>query len=170
MLNGRLQRARSGRLPVQRQSRCAERPLARQRAVPGQPDSRIAAESGRAEDRATTICRSAPPTSAARSLTAFPSTGDEDQYIGRIDYVQNAKHTLYGRYFLDAIPESADLRRQESADHHAGRQPRAGAIGDHRRQLHVRPGNAELVPRDVQPAARQPRTDGHSDQSDVARA
>ena len=30
----------------------------------------------------------------------IPSTGDEDQFIGRIDWVQNSKHTLYGRYFL----------------------------------------------------------------------
>ena len=30
----------------------------------------------------------------------IPSTGDEEQVIGRVDYVQNAKHTLYGRYFL----------------------------------------------------------------------
>jgi hypothetical protein len=30
-----------------------------------------------------------------------PVTGDEDQFIGRIDWVQNSKHTLYGRYFAD---------------------------------------------------------------------
>lgn len=30
----------------------------------------------------------------------IPVTGDEDQWIGRIDWVQNAKHTLYGRYFI----------------------------------------------------------------------
>src|SRR5215470_7919834 len=33
----------------------------------------------------------------------IPVTGDEDQYIGRIDFAQNAKHTLFGRYFLDAF-------------------------------------------------------------------
>jgi hypothetical protein len=31
---------------------------------------------------------------------AIPITGDEDQYIGRIDFVQNSRHTIYGRYFL----------------------------------------------------------------------
>src|SRR5437868_10102967 len=30
----------------------------------------------------------------------IPQTGDEDQFIGRGDYVQNSKHTLYGRYFM----------------------------------------------------------------------
>jgi hypothetical protein len=30
----------------------------------------------------------------------IPVTGDEDQWIGRIDWVQSAKHTLYGRYFI----------------------------------------------------------------------
>ncbi|HEX5226207.1 MAG TPA: carboxypeptidase regulatory-like domain-containing protein [Bryobacteraceae bacterium] len=30
----------------------------------------------------------------------IPVTGDEDQWIGRLDWVQNSKHTLYGRYFI----------------------------------------------------------------------
>ncbi|MCC6391494.1 MAG: carboxypeptidase regulatory-like domain-containing protein [Bryobacterales bacterium] len=30
-----------------------------------------------------------------------PTTGDEDQVIGRVDWVQSSKHTLYGRYFFD---------------------------------------------------------------------
>lgn len=30
-----------------------------------------------------------------------PVTGDEDQIVGRIDFVQNSKHTIYGRYFAD---------------------------------------------------------------------
>jgi hypothetical protein len=30
----------------------------------------------------------------------IPVTGDEDQWIGRIDWVQSPKHTLYGRYFI----------------------------------------------------------------------
>ena len=33
----------------------------------------------------------------------IPVTGDEDQFIGRVDFVQNAKHTLFGRYFVDAF-------------------------------------------------------------------
>ena len=31
----------------------------------------------------------------------IPQTGDDQEYIGRADFVQNEKHTLYGRYFLD---------------------------------------------------------------------
>src|SRR5450432_321850 len=30
----------------------------------------------------------------------IPVTGDEEQAIGRVDWVQSAKHTLFGRYFL----------------------------------------------------------------------
>ena len=30
----------------------------------------------------------------------IPATGDEEQIIGRIDWVHNERHTLYGRYFL----------------------------------------------------------------------
>lgn len=32
---------------------------------------------------------------------AIPITGDEDQYIGRVDYVRSEKHTIFSRYFLD---------------------------------------------------------------------
>jgi hypothetical protein len=31
----------------------------------------------------------------------IPRTGDEDQVIGRVDWMQSAKHSLYGRYFID---------------------------------------------------------------------
>src|SRR5262249_17158716 len=31
----------------------------------------------------------------------IPTLGDEDQVIGRIDWVQNSKHSLFGRYFMD---------------------------------------------------------------------
>jgi hypothetical protein len=31
----------------------------------------------------------------------IPQTGDEDEYIGRLDYVINDKHTLFGRFFAD---------------------------------------------------------------------
>ncbi len=30
----------------------------------------------------------------------IPSNNPDDQYIGRIDYVQSEKHTMYGRYYL----------------------------------------------------------------------
>src|SRR6266853_5326254 len=32
---------------------------------------------------------------------AIPVTGDEEQYIGRVDWTHTEKHTLFGRYFLD---------------------------------------------------------------------
>jgi hypothetical protein len=31
---------------------------------------------------------------------AIPVTGDEDQVIGRIDWIQNSKHSIFGRYFI----------------------------------------------------------------------
>jgi hypothetical protein len=31
----------------------------------------------------------------------IPQTGDEEEYIGRIDYIINTKHTIFGRYFAD---------------------------------------------------------------------
>jgi hypothetical protein len=31
---------------------------------------------------------------------AIPITGDEDQYIGRVDYAMNSKNSMFGRYFL----------------------------------------------------------------------
>jgi hypothetical protein len=34
---------------------------------------------------------------------AIPITGDENQYIGRLDWIQNEKHTLFGRYFAAAF-------------------------------------------------------------------
>ena len=34
-----------------------------------------------------------------RIVYGIPTTGDENQFIGRIDWFQNSKHTLYGRYF-----------------------------------------------------------------------
>jgi Carboxypeptidase regulatory-like domain len=37
----------------------------------------------------------------------IPITGDEDQVIGRVDWVQSEKHTLFGRYFLDDFQNPA---------------------------------------------------------------
>lgn len=37
----------------------------------------------------------------------IPSRGDEDQIIGRVDFIQNPKNTLYGRYFLDQYSNPA---------------------------------------------------------------
>src|SRR5690349_14316325 len=37
----------------------------------------------------------------------IPVTGDENQYIGRVDWLQNSKHTLFGRYFVDAYKNPA---------------------------------------------------------------
>jgi hypothetical protein len=43
-----------------------------------------------------------PQSSSACGTTTFgiPTTGDEDQEIGRIDYVRSPKHTIYGRYYI----------------------------------------------------------------------
>jgi Carboxypeptidase regulatory-like domain len=38
--------------------------------------------------------------SCGKVTYGIPQTGDEDQFIGRMDWVQNSKHTLYGRYFM----------------------------------------------------------------------
>jgi hypothetical protein len=40
-------------------------------------------------------------TSCGKVTYGIPVTGDEDQAIGRVDWVENAKHTLYGRYLFD---------------------------------------------------------------------
>jgi len=40
-------------------------------------------------------------TACGKVTYGIPITGDEDQGIGRVDWVQNSKHTFYGRYFLD---------------------------------------------------------------------
>jgi Carboxypeptidase regulatory-like domain len=37
----------------------------------------------------------------------IPTLGDEDQIIGRIDFVQNSKNTMYGRYFMDQYSNPA---------------------------------------------------------------
>jgi hypothetical protein len=37
----------------------------------------------------------------------IPVTGDEEQVIGRIDFVHNQKHTIFGRYFIDAFKNPA---------------------------------------------------------------
>ncbi len=38
---------------------------------------------------------------------AIPVTGDEDQVIGRIDWIQNSKHSVFGRYFIDDFQNPA---------------------------------------------------------------
>ena len=38
---------------------------------------------------------------------SIPVTGDENQYIGRTDYVMNEKNTLFGRYFVDGFQNPA---------------------------------------------------------------
>ena len=37
----------------------------------------------------------------------IPITGDENQYIGRVDWLQNSKHTIFGRYFVDTFKNPA---------------------------------------------------------------
>src|SRR5580658_5303421 len=40
-------------------------------------------------------------TDCGKVTYGIPVTGDEDQAIGRVDWVQSAKHTVYGRYLFD---------------------------------------------------------------------
>ncbi|HJZ99173.1 MAG TPA: carboxypeptidase-like regulatory domain-containing protein, partial [Candidatus Solibacter sp.] len=37
----------------------------------------------------------------------IPVTGDEDQYVGKVDWVQTAKHSLFGRYFITDYSDPA---------------------------------------------------------------
>jgi hypothetical protein len=37
----------------------------------------------------------------------IPTLGDEEQIIGRIDYVRSSKQTIFGRYFLDQYKNPA---------------------------------------------------------------
>ncbi len=39
----------------------------------------------------------------------IPSTGDEDQVIGRVDWVQSSKHNLYDTILSGAVPEPASI-------------------------------------------------------------
>ncbi|MGA2769612.1 MAG: TonB-dependent receptor [Bryobacteraceae bacterium] len=39
--------------------------------------------------------------SCGKVTYGIPTTGDEEQVIGRVDWVQNSKHSLFGRYFID---------------------------------------------------------------------
>jgi hypothetical protein len=54
---------------------------------------------------ATTIAQKYLPISSANQCGevtfGIPVTGDEDQIVGRVDWIQNAKHTLFGRYLFD---------------------------------------------------------------------
>jgi hypothetical protein len=43
----------------------------------------------------------------------IPVTGDEDQIVGRVDWVQSAKHTFYGRYFIDNYRNPDEFNGQD---------------------------------------------------------
>jgi len=57
------------------------------------------------------IAQSYLPSSAANQCGSvpysIPVTGDENQYIGRTDFVMNEKNTLFGRYFADGFQNPA---------------------------------------------------------------
>src|SRR5262249_3145784 len=38
----------------------------------------------------------------------IPTTGDEDQVIGRVDWTRSQKHSVYGRYFLSQYSNPAN--------------------------------------------------------------
>ena len=69
------------------------------RAVRQQPDS-----ASLLNPVALKIAQNYLPTASAdqcgKVTYGIPQTGDEDQIIGRVDWVQSSKHTLYGRYFM----------------------------------------------------------------------
>ena len=148
----RLQYAGFGGLSIQRQGADAVQSRYA-RAVLQQSDSAVDAESGLAQDRARTYLPVSSADGCGKVTYGIPQTGDEDQFIGRVDWVQSSKHTLYGRYFM-AQYQNPPVYAGKSADHHAARQLRAGADGHAWRQLHVRPDHAELVPPHLQPPAR----------------
>ena len=125
----------------------------RRRAVSGQPDSSRVAQPV-AMKIATQYLPIASADQCGNVTYGIPITGDENQYIGRVDWLQSSKHTAVWKVFRGYLQESGHLRRQESADHYPGRQPRDGAVLDRRRQLHLRSRDAELVPRYLQPPAR----------------
>ena len=37
----------------------------------------------------------------------MPSTGDENQYVGKVDWAQSAKHRVFGRYFITDYADPA---------------------------------------------------------------
>jgi hypothetical protein len=51
------------------------------------------------------------PTSSAdqcgKVTYGIPVTGDENQYIGRVDFVKSEKQTIFGRYFVDGFQNPA---------------------------------------------------------------
>ncbi len=56
----------------------------------------------RFDPSAIALLKFLPPTSdpCGRVTYGIPTTGDEDQGISRIDWTQNARHTVFGRYFI----------------------------------------------------------------------
>ena len=99
----------------------------------------------------------------------IPVTGDEDQFIGRIDFAQNAKHTLFGRYFMDAFknPPTYDGKNVLTTTQAGNLEmAQSATIGD---TYTFGPGTLNSLHAHLQPPARRPRTDGYSDQSDAAR-
>ena len=87
----------------------------------------------------------------------IPATGDEEQFITRVDWVQNSKHTLYGRYFLAQYKNPPVFDGKNALTTTApGNWERAQTVtlGD---TLRLQRGHSELVPRHLQPPARQSR-------------
>jgi hypothetical protein len=50
----------------------------------------------------------APPANQCGKVSyGIPVTGDENQYIGRVDFVKSEKQTIFGRYFVDGFQNPA---------------------------------------------------------------
>ena len=60
---------------------------------------------------AVTVASTYLPISAAdqcgKVTYAIPVTGDEQQFIGRVDWIHTSKHSVYGRYFNDSYQNPA---------------------------------------------------------------
>ena len=60
---------------------------------------------------AVTVASTYLPISAAdqcgKVTYGIPVTGDEQQFIGRVDWIHTSKHTVYGRYFNDSYQNPA---------------------------------------------------------------
>jgi hypothetical protein len=65
------------------------------------PNHRISAS--RFDPAALALAKYLPATSdpCGRVTWGIPVQSDEAQYVGRVDWIINSKHSLYGRYFLD---------------------------------------------------------------------
>ena len=95
----------------------------------------------------------------------IPSTGDENQGIGRIDWVQSARHSRLWALFHCRLPESSRLRWGEPADDYRRRKRRESAIDDARRHFLFQPNCDQFLPCHIFASQDQPWTGAKCNQS-----